>query len=100
MISSSPLKNYVAAISVGIYNDIPIIDLNYEEDSNAKVDMNIVMNEKGEFVEIQGTGEDSPFSAKALTELIDLGQMGIQKLIDIQKKTLGSLVSLIGDANG
>lgn len=99
IISKSPLKNYVAAISVGIYNDVPILDLCYEEDSNAKVDMNIVMNEKSEFIEIQGTGEESPFSGKALQSLIELGWSGIQRIIDIQKESLGSLTALIGNCN-
>lgn len=97
IIQKSPVRNYLAAISVGIYNENPILDLCYEEDSQAKVDMNIVMNEKDEFIEIQGTGEESPFSRQALVQLIDLGQAGIKELIKIQKKALGDLTKLIGD---
>ena len=65
-----------------------MIDLCYEEDSSAQVDMNIVGTGSGEFVEIQGTGEEAPFSRKDLNELLDLGEKGIKQIIQIQKETL------------
>jgi ribonuclease PH len=83
-----PIRNYVAAVSVGILNEQKILDLCYEEDSNAKVDMNIVMTDDGEFIEIQGTGEESPFSRKDLNELLELGDKGIKQVILLQKECL------------
>jgi ribonuclease PH len=99
MIEKSPIRNYVAAVSVGINDEVPVLDLCYEEDSQAKVDMNIVMTDKGEFIEVQGTGEESPFSSEELFELIKLGQAGIKEIIEMQKEALGhSLSQLIGEA--
>jgi ribonuclease PH len=89
------IKNYVSAISVGIVNDLEVLDLCYEEDSKAKVDMNIVMTDKNEFVEIQGTGEESPFNQKELMELMTLGKKGNTELIRIQKETLGEKSKII-----
>jgi len=66
-----------------------LLDLNYEEDSVAEVDMNIVMNDKGEFIEIQGTAEGRPFSKKDLDKLLALGESGIRQLFEEQKKALG-----------
>lgn len=86
VIEKIPVSDYVAAVSVGIINKIPCLDLNYEEDSKAEVDMNIVMTGKGKFIEVQGTAEKEPFSAKELNELIDLANGGIQNLIEIQRK--------------
>lgn len=86
-----PIKNFVSAVSVGIVNDIPVLDLCYEEDSKAKVDMNIVMTGEGEFIEIQGTGEEAPFSNKDLMDLLDLGEKGNTELIEMQKLALGEL---------
>lgn len=83
-----PVRNFVSAISVGILNGNKIIDLCYEEDSKAKVDMNVIMTEEGEFVEIQGTGEESPFSRNDLNDLLALAEKGIKQLINIQKETL------------
>lgn len=83
-----PIKNYVAAVSVGIVDDNKMLDLCYIEDSNAKVDMNIVMTDSDEFVEVQGTGEESPFSRKDLDELLALGQKGIKNMINAQKQSL------------
>ena len=84
----SPIRSQVAAVSVGIINGVPMLDLNYAEDSSADVDFNIVMTDRDEFVEIQGTAERFPFSFKALNELLDLGRRGIRELIEIQKKIL------------
>jgi ribonuclease PH len=84
-----PITNYVAAISAGIVNGEKILDLCYKEDSNAQVDMNIVMTDSGEFVEIQGTGEQKPFTRADMDELLRLGEKGIRELIELQKQTLG-----------
>ncbi|MBM6860429.1 ribonuclease PH, partial [Clostridium saudiense] len=83
-----PIREFVCATSVGIVNGEKMIDLCYEEDSSAQVDMNIVGTGNGEFVEIQGTGEEAPFSRKDLNELLDLGEKGIKQIIQIQKDTL------------
>ncbi len=83
------LKSFVAAVSVGIVDGEFLLDLNYEEDSVAEVDMNIVMNDKNEFVEIQGTAEGKTFNRNELNRLLDLGEKGIKELIEIQRKTLG-----------
>lgn len=94
--SKYPVTNYVAAISVGIVNGEKMLDLCYEEDSKAQVDMNIVMTESGEFVEIQGTGEERPFSKSDMDELLRLGQKGVEELIQLQKEVLGEEGSYIG----
>ena len=83
-----PIRNFVAATSVGILNGEKILDLCYEEDSNAMVDMNIIMTDEGEFVEVQGTGEEKPFSRAELNELLDLGKKGIKQMIQVQKDSL------------
>ena len=87
-LAGSPIRSNVAAISAGIIKGVPMLDLNYAEDSSADVDFNIVMTDRDEFVEIQGTAERFPFSAGALNELLDLGRRGIRDLIDIQRKIL------------
>jgi ribonuclease PH len=91
LIEKIPLKDYVAAISVGVFNGKPVLDLNYAEDSKAEVDMNIVMVGKGEFVEVQGTGENATFSRKEIDTLLKLAEKGIKELFDVQKKALGNL---------
>ncbi len=83
-----PIRNFVAATSIGIVNGEKIIDLCYEEDSNAKVDMNIIGTHEGEFVEVQGTGEESPMTRSELNELLDLGEKGLKQMIEIQKSAL------------
>ena len=90
-----PLKGYLAAVSVGVVEDEVMLDLCYTEDFKAKVDMNIVMTDSDEFVELQGTGEDSPFSVNELNEIIRLGQIGIKDLIEKQKEVLGDVAKLI-----
>lgn len=91
-----PIKSYLAATSVGIINENKVVlDLNYVEDSQALVDMNIVMTGIGEFVELQGTGEEATFSASQLQELLSLGQNGIQQLFAIQKEALGDIANRI-----
>ena len=91
-----PVNNYLAAVSVGIGKDGPILDLCYEEDHKALVDMNIVMTDKGEFVEIQGTGENATFSRTELNTLLELGEKGNIELFAKQKEALGEIGNLIG----
>jgi ribonuclease PH len=88
VLESLPITSYVAAISVGVVKDTPILDLCYKEDSTAKVDMNVIMTDKGEFIEIQGTGEESPFNKAELIDLLSLSEKGINELIEIQKEIL------------
>lgn len=88
-INSIPITDYIAAISVGLCEEGELLDLCYEEDSKAIVDMNIVMTEAGNIVEIQGTGEKHSFSREQLNRLLDLGEKGNMELIKIQKKILG-----------
>jgi ribonuclease PH len=87
-ISEIPVRDYVAAISVGIIGGTPMLDLAYEEDSKADVDMNVVMTSKGEFIEVQGTAERKPFSDGQMATLISLAKKGIGELVDIQKGLL------------
>ena len=82
------MRDSIAAISVGIVDGKPVLDLDYELDFAAEVDMNIVMTGKGQFVEIQGTGEESTFSEKQLQDLIKYGRKGIKELTKIQEKSL------------
>ena len=82
----SPVTNQIAAVSVGIVNNIPVLDLDYVEDSSAQTDMNVVMNESGLFIEIQGTAEHDPFSNSELNGMLDLAKVGIQDLLELQTK--------------
>lgn len=84
-----PLRDSVAAISVGVVGNKPVLDLDYEMDFAAEVDMNIVMTGSGQFVEIQGTGEEATFSERQLQQLIKLGKLGVADLTEIQKKAMG-----------
>ncbi len=86
-----PITDYLASVSVGVVGDRAVLDLNYEEDSKAKVDMNIVMTGKGEFVELQGTGEERPFNRKELDEMLELGELGVLRMIELQKEVLGPI---------
>lgn len=88
VITEMPIKGMVAAISVGVVGEEPLLDLCYEEDSHAKVDMNVIMTDKGEFIEVQGTGEEAPFTRKELNALLELGEKGIGELIAYQKEVL------------
>lgn len=92
-IKTLPIRNFVSAISVGIVNGEHVLDLCYEEDSNAHVDMNVIMTDKGEFVEVQGTGEESPFSRGDLNALLELGEKGNKELIKAQRRALGNIAS-------
>ena len=82
------IKNLVAAISVGIYKDELLLDLDYEEDSNAQCDVNIVMNEALELIEIQGTGEEKAFSKEQFKDLVDLAENGLKDLFTLQKEVI------------
>ena len=90
IISINPIISNVAAVSVGIVDGKPMIDLKYSEDSTADVDMNVIMNGKGEFVEIQGTGEEATFSREKLNELLDLAERAIEEIIKIQDEVIGA----------
>jgi len=93
-----PITDYLASVSVGVVQDKTLLDLNYDEDSKAKVDMNVVMTGAGKFVEVQGTGEESPFSRQELDKLLALSEEGIRSLIAKQRDTLGEIASRIGTA--
>ena len=84
-----PLNNSVAAVSVGMVGGQPVLDLDYEEDFAAAVDMNVVMTGSGKFVEIQGTGEEATFSDKELAAMLKLARKGVVELIALQSKALG-----------
>lgn len=87
-INSIPLKDQIAAISVGIVNGVPVLDLDYIEDSSADVDMNVVMTGSGEFVELQGTGEEATFTRIELDEMLKLAEIGIKQLLLSQRAAL------------
>jgi len=89
LIEKVPVKGYVAAISVGKVDGRALVDLNYEEDSRAEVDMNVVMTGDGKFVEIQGTGEEAVFTRKEMDKLTRIAEKGIKELTRIQKEVLG-----------
>jgi ribonuclease PH len=89
IITKNPIRRLVSAISVGIYKQTPILDLDYQEDSNADADMNIVMTDQGEFIEVQGTGELRPFTQEELMQLLELGKHGTEQLFGLQKEALG-----------
>jgi len=89
MIAELPLKEYVAAVSVGVYKGTPVLDLDYAEDSECDTDMNVVMTGAGGFIEVQGTAEGSAFSRKELDDLLALADKGIRELVGLQKQSLG-----------
>ncbi|MFW5787365.1 MAG: ribonuclease PH [Halanaerobiales bacterium] len=89
ILEESPLQEYMAAISVGIVDAEPRLDLCYEEDTAAQVDMNVVMTESGKVIEVQGTAEEEPFTREEMDQLLDLAQKGIEELIQKQKESLG-----------
>jgi ribonuclease PH len=92
LINTIPLSDYVAAISVGIVDTEPLLDLAYEDDSRAEVDMNIVKTGNGRFIEVQGTAEATPFGRDALLMLLDLADSGIKQLVEKQRALVGHLV--------
>ena len=88
MLSTNPAKQLIASVSVGIFKGYAVLDLDYDEDSNAETDMNMVMTESGGFIEVQGTGEDGDFSHDQLLEMLALGKSGIEELVAKQKQAL------------
>jgi ribonuclease PH len=86
----NPMRENVAAISVGVVDGEPVLDLCYEEDCSAEVDMNVIMTEAGEFIEVQGTAEGKPFSREKLDELLGLAEDGLKKIFEIQRKIINS----------
>jgi ribonuclease PH len=87
-IKKDPLKTFIASVSVGIYKGIVVVDLDYQEDSTAETDMNVIMTEQGEFVEVQGTAEGKPFNANELNGMLELAKQSIKQLITMQRQAL------------
>jgi ribonuclease PH len=92
-IKSIPVLDYVAATSVGVVGGLPLLDLAYDEDSRADVDMNIIKTGDGRFIEIQGTAEGAPFERQALDDLMALGDKGIKELVEIQREIVGAFLT-------
>ena len=88
-LKQNPLHGQIAAVSVGIYRGTPLLDLEYSEDSEAETDMNIVMNDGGGFIEVQGTAEGHAFRPEEMQAMMQLAQQGIREIMDIQKQALG-----------
>jgi ribonuclease PH len=88
VLANNPLRDHVAAISVGVVNGVPVLDLDYAEDSCCETDMNVVMTGQGGFVEIQGTAEGKPFNNTELQGMLDLAAKGIQALVQLQRDSL------------
>lgn len=88
LLQENPLKDFVAAISVGIHEGTPVLDLDYLEDSACDTDMNVVMLGSGHFVEVQGTAEGHPFSREEMNKLLELAKQGIAQLVEMQRKAL------------
>ena len=91
-----PVRDFLAAVSVGILKEGPALDLCYLEDSSAIVDMNLVMTGGGSFVEVQGTGEQAPFSRQEMDAMLHLGEAGIRQLMQLQREVLGDLAARVG----
>jgi ribonuclease PH len=91
-LNSMPITDYVAATSVGIINGTPMLDLAYDEDSRAEVDMNVIKTGSGRFIEVQGTAEGKPFDRDALDGLIDLAGAGITALVGLQREIVGQVL--------
>ena len=87
-ITGDPLLQMVASVSVGVYEGVPVLDLDYPEDSSADTDMNVVMGDSGGFIEVQGTAEGAPFARQELDAMLDLAAGGIDTLIGLQKAAL------------
>lgn len=91
LVKENPIKDYVSAISVGIIDNQVLLDLEYEEDSQADVDMNFVMTGSGEFIEVQGTAERTPFSREHMQQMTDIAAIGIKQIIEKQKEIIGDI---------
>ncbi len=89
VLGAIPLKHFVAAISVGVYQGMPVLDLDYDEDSTCDTDMNVVMTDAGHFIEVQGTAEGAAFDRATMNQLLDLADGGIRDLIALQRRELG-----------
>jgi ribonuclease PH len=92
-IKSLPVADHVAATSVGVVEGTPLLDLAYDEDSRAEVDMNVVKTGDGRFIEVQGTAEGPPFERKALDDLLELADAGIRELVSLQRSIVGDIRS-------
>ena len=90
LIKNDPIIGHVASVSVGVYDGTPIMDLDYAEDSNCETDMNIVMNDEGGYIEVQGTAEGAAFSSQELQAMLDLGKQAIDQLITHQREALAA----------
>ena len=89
LIKKNPIKQLIGSVSVGVYQGMPVLDLDYAEDSTAETDMNVVMNDAGRFIEVQGTAEEGDFDFGQLQQMMELAQQGIEQLIATQKEALG-----------
>jgi ribonuclease PH len=87
-ITASPIRDFVAAVSVGVVQGVPVLDLDYTEDSGCDTDMNVVMTGRGGFVEVQGTAEGAPFSRQEMDALLELARQGIGELVQLQRQAL------------
>jgi ribonuclease PH len=96
VLEAFPITDFLAAVSVGMVEGHPLLDLCYHEDSAAQVDMNVVMTGGGQFVEVQGTGEESTFTRQQLDAMLSLAEAGINQLQAVQKETLGAIAHLVG----
>jgi ribonuclease PH len=88
-LKGSPIRQLVSAVSVGVYQDEVVLDLNYEEDKAVSVDFNLVVTEAGQYVEVQGSGEEAVFSPEQLARMLDLGRNGASELVEAQRSALG-----------
>jgi ribonuclease PH len=88
LIAINPIIDFVAAVSVGVFESVPVLDLDYAEDSNCDTDMNVVMTGSGGFVEVQGTAEGAPFHRSEMEAMLNLAQSGIVQLVELQKDAL------------
>ncbi len=89
-LDANPLHGQIASVSVGIYNGAPVLDLDYPEDSNAETDMNVIMNDDGQFIEVQGTAEGHAFSRDEMNSMLELAEKGINEIIDAQNTAMHS----------
>lgn len=94
VLTSNPLRSYVAAVSVGIVDDMPLCDLNYVEDSGGEVDFNFIMDDAANIIELQGTGEERAFSKPELDKMYDLAKDAIFELVKVQKSAVGDIMGL------
>jgi len=92
-LQKSPMKKLIAAVSAGVYQQTPVLDLNYPEDKDAAVDFNVVMTEDLEFVEVQGAGEEATFSREEMNAMLDLSEAGIQEIVTLQKAAIAAAES-------